>query len=121
MNDDADNVVNSKHYSIHQIQSLKIANKNKSLSMLHINACSLNKNFYDLKYLLKCANNKINDVDITETRITRYILKLCNISLKNYAVESTPTESSKGGTLLYITYHLSCKPRNDLNIYKRSI
>ena len=103
MNDDADNVVNSKQYSIHQIQSLKIANKNKSLSMLHINACSLNKNFYDLKYLLKCANSKINDV-ITETRITRYIFKLCNISLKNYAVESTPTESSKEH---YFTSHIT--------------
>ena len=93
MNDDPDNVVNSKYYSKHQMQSLKIANKNKSLSMLHINTCSLNKNFYNLKYLLKCANNKINDVDITETRTTRYIFKLCNISLKNYAVESSPTES----------------------------
>ena len=30
----------------------------------------------------------------------------------------TPTESSAGGTLLYIANHLSYKPHLDLNIYK---
>ena len=57
---------------------------------------------------------------ITETRIARNTSKLCNISLKNYAVESTPIDSSAGGTLLYIVHRLSYKPRNDLNIYKKS-
>ena len=35
-------------------------------------------------------------------------------------MEFTPTESSAGGTLLYIANHLSYKSRNDLNIYKKS-
>ena len=34
--------------------------------------------------------------------------------------ELTPTETSAGGTLLYITNHLSHKCHNDLNIYKTS-
>ena len=79
-----------------------------------MNGCSSNKNFDDLEYLLK------NTIAVTGTRITRNISKLCNISLKNYAVKSTPTESSKGGTLLYIAHHLSYKPRSDPNIYKKS-
>ena len=79
-----------------------------------MNGCSSNKNFDDLEYLLK------NTIVVTGTRITRNISKLCNISLKNYAVKSTPTESSKGGTLLYIAHHLSYKPRSDPNIYKKS-
>ena len=120
MRDDPDNVVNSKYYSINEIQSLKVANKNKSLSMFHINSCSLNKNFDDLEYLLKCTNKKFDVVAVSETRITRNTSKLCNISLKNYSVESTPTESTARGTLLYIANHLSYKPRNDLNIYKKS-
>ena len=33
-------------------------------------------------------------------------------------MEFTPTESSAGGTLLYIANHISYKPRNDLNINK---
>ena len=42
-----------------------------------------------------------------------------NIELSNYSFEHTPTESSAGGTLLYITNHLSNKTRSDLNIYQK--
>ena len=92
MNDYPDNVANSKHYSINEIQSSKVANKNESLSLFHINACSLNKNFDDLEYLLKCTNKKFDVAAVSETRITRNTSKLCNISLKNYSVESTPLQ-----------------------------
>ena len=120
MKDDPHNVVNSKYYSINEIQSLKVANKNKPLSMFHINVCSLNKIFNDLEYLLKCTNKKFNVVAVSETRITRNTSKLFNISLKNYSVESTSTELSAAGTLLYIANNLSYKPHNDLNIHKKS-
>ena len=79
MNDDPDKVVNSKCYSINEIQSLKVANKNKSLFFLHFNVCSLNKNFDDLECLLKCTNKTFNAVAVTETRITRNTSKPCNI------------------------------------------
>ena len=85
-----------------------------------MNACSSNKSFNDLEYLLKGTSKRSDVVAVTETRITRNTSKLCNINLKNYAFESTPTESSAGGTLLYIAHHLSYRPRNDLNIYKKS-
>ena len=88
--------------------------------MFHTNGCSLNKNFDDLEYLLKRTNRKFDTVAVTETRITRNTSKLCNISLKNYAVESTPNKSSAWGTLFYVKNHLPYKPRNDLNIYKKS-
>ena len=38
--------------------------------------------------------------------------------MNNFSFEFTPTESSAGGTLLYVTNHLSYKPCLDLNIYK---
>ena len=41
---------------------------------------------------------------------------MINIDLNNYNIESTPTESEKGGTLLYIYSDLNCKIRNDLKI-----
>ena len=65
-----------------------------------MNGCSSNKNFDDLEYLLKNTKKRSDVVAVTGTRITRNISKLCNISLKNYAVKSTPTESSTGGKLL---------------------
>ena len=38
----------------------------------------------------------------------------------HYAIDFTPTESSAGGTLLYIASHFCYKPCPDLNIYKAS-
>ena len=37
----------------------------------------------------------------------------------DYSFKFTPKETSTAGTLLYIANHLSCKCRNDLNIYKK--
>ena len=76
MNDDPDNVVSFKCYSVNQIQLSKTANKSKFLSMFHINACSLNKYFDDLQYLLRCTNKKFDVVAVTETRITENTFKL---------------------------------------------
>ena len=42
------------------------------------------------------------------------------MNLNNYSFEFTPTETSAGGTLLYIANHLSYKCRNDLNICKKN-
>ena len=111
-NNDPENVVNSKYYDIDQIQTLKFPNKQKS------NACSLNKNFDDLDHLLKCTNKVFDIIAVTETRSTIQTSLTTNINLRNYAIEFTPTESTAGGTLLYIASHLSYKPRPDLNVYK---
>ena len=56
---------------------------------------------------------------ISETRITKNINNISNINLNNYAFEFTPTESSAGGTLIYIANHLAYKARTDLQIYKK--
>ena len=38
--------------------NIKIHHKNKSLSLFHINACSLNKNFDTLQHHLSCNKNR---------------------------------------------------------------
>ena len=40
-NTDPENVVQSKYYDIDELQNMKIPNKDKSLTLFHINACSL--------------------------------------------------------------------------------
>ena len=40
-----------------------------------------------------------------------------NLHLDNYSVKQTPTETSAGGTLLYINKRLSYQLRNDLKLY----
>ena len=56
---------------------------------------------------------------ISETKITKQVSLSNNLNL-NYCFEFTPTETSTGGTLLYIANHLSNKCNNDLNIYKKN-
>ena len=102
------------------MHNIEIPQKNKSLSLFHINTCSLNKNFDDLQHLLSCTKTKFDIIAIRGTRITKQLPLTNNLNLNDYSFEFTPTEASAGGTLLYITNHLSNKCRNDLNIYKKN-
>ena len=102
-----------------ETHNIEIPHKNKSLSLFHINSYSLNKNFDELQHLLSCTKTKFDIIAISETRITKQVSLLNNLNLNNYSFEFTPTETSAGGTLLYIANHLSYKCRNDLNIYKK--
>ena len=95
-------------------------NKNKSLSLFQINACSLNKNFDNVQHLLSCTRKNFDIIAISEMRITKNISSLNNLKLNNYSFEFTPTETSVAGTLFYIANHLSYRCCNDLNIYKKN-
>ena len=101
------------------MHNIEIPHKNKLLSLFHINTCSLNKNFDDLQHFLNCTKIFLDIIAISETRITKQVPLLNNLNLNNYSFEFTPTETSAGGTFLYITNHLSYKCCNDLNIYKK--
>ena len=116
---DPENTVSSKDYDIDELQNLKINNSN-SLSLFHINACSLSRNFDDLQHLLGCTNKIFDIIAMTETRIKENVSITNNLSIKKYSIEFTLTESSAGSTLLYIANHLSYKPRQDLNICKKN-
>ena len=122
---DPENVVNSRYFDIDQIQSLEICQKKKSLSLslslslFCINACSLSKNFDDLVYLLKCTKKNFDIIAVSETRISKKTSLTSNINLNNYYFETTPTESTAGGTMLYVSNRLSYKSRTDLNMYKK--
>ena len=110
----------SKYYDTDEMHNIEIPHKNKSVSLFHINACSLNKNFDDLQHLLSCTQKNFNIIAINETRVTKNISLLNNLNFNNYSFEFTPTETSAGGILFYVANHLSYKCRNDLNIYKKN-
>ena len=102
------------------MHNIEIPHNNKLLSLFHINACSLNKNFDDLQHLLSCTKKNFDIIAISETRITKQVFLLNNLSLDNCSFEFTPTETSACGTLLYIANHLSYKCRIDLNVSKKN-
>ena len=116
---DPEKISSSKYYDIEEMHTIDIPCKNKSLSLFYINACSLNKNFNDIQHLSSCTKKVFDIIAISETRITKQVSLLNNLNL-NYSFEFTPTETSAGGTLLYIANHLSYKCRNDLSIYKKN-
>ena len=84
-----------------------IPNKDKSLTLFHINECSLNKNIDDLQHLLSCTNKNFEVIAITEPKITKNVSLIKNLTMNKFSFEFTHTVSSAGGTLLYIPNHLS--------------
>ena len=117
---DLEKMSSSKYYDIEEMHNIEVSHNNKSLSLFHINPCSLNKNFDDLQHLLSCTKKNFDIIAISETRITKQVSLLNNLNLNNYTFEFTPTETSAGGTFLYIANHLSYKCRSGLNIYKKN-
>ena len=111
------NLPNSKYRDIGYLENLTRDFKRKALSFFHINVCSLTKNFDDFNILLSDLNVSFDILAITETRIKKDSSSAINLQLSNYSIEHTPTESSAGGTLPYISKRLSYQLRNDLRLY----
>ena len=88
-----------------------------SLSILHLNIASLQFHFDSLLVLLSTLEFSFDIIAITETKLQSDIPANKDINIPNYHFYSTPTEASKGGTLIYVSDQLISKPRKDLEIY----
>ena len=84
---------------------------------MHLNISSLQYHFEELNDLLEISKTKFSVTGITESRLKKGVIPISNINLQNYKIEHTPTESEKGGSLLYISLDLNYKVRNDLKMY----
>ena len=89
-NNDPEKICSFKYYHIEEMGNIEIPHKNKLLSLFHINACCLNKNFDDLQHLLSCTKTKFDIIAISETRITKQVSLSNNLNLNNYSFECTP-------------------------------
>ena len=67
------------------MHNMEIPYKNELLSLFHINACSLNKNFDDLQHLLSCTKNFFDIIALSKTRLTKNVSLLNNLNLNNYS------------------------------------
>ena len=85
------------------LTTYKKLNPNQTLSLFHLNACYLNKNFDDLEYLIKTTNLTFDVIVISESRIKSNMDITTNINLPNYSIEYTPTKSHTRGTLIDIS------------------
>ena len=76
---------------------------------MHLNISSLQYHLDELSDLIDKSEAKFSVTGITESRLKKDIDFLNNINLHNYNIQHTPTESNKGGFLLYISTDLSYK------------
>ena len=99
LQDRSKNLFNYQYYNISEFNN--ILNHNEKFSLFHLNI-SLPYHFQDLSDLLKSLKNSFSVTGITESRLKVNSQPLINIDLNNYNIESTSTESEKGGnTSLY--------------------
>ena len=115
--DISSNSINCKYLSIDEFCNSNFDNCN-SFSVFHMNVASLSKHFDELTTMLSLLNFKFDIIGLTETRLKKQYGVTFPITIEGYNYEHTPTESSCGGALLYVSTKFNYKPRNDLLIYK---
>ena len=118
INNTPENVINSNYYDIDQLQTLKEFTDKSSLSLFHLNNCSLSRNIDNFGHLIQSTKTDFDIKSVAESNTTKNKLPPIDISIPNYSYKFCPTQANAGGTLIYIRNHVSYKTRNDLKIYK---
>ena len=115
--DISSNPINCKYYNIDEFCSSSFDNKD-SFSVFHLNVASLSSHFDELNAIISLLNFNFSVLGLTETRIKINSGVTVPLAIEGYSYEHTPTESSCGGAMLYISNKFNYKPRNDLLVYK---
>ena len=109
-------LLSTKYYSVSAFHKLKIKN---NFNIFHSNVNGLESKFDNLCHFLGSGSSSFDAIAITETSQHDEIF-MSNISLHGYTEFSTPTDSEKGGALLYVNSaynsfeRLDFRAKNDL-------
>ena len=106
--------VNCKYYHLDDI-SRNNFKQNGKISLLHMNIASLNAHKDEFEEMLSMLKIKLDIIGLTETKIIKGMNPIFDKSIEGFTDYSTPTESEKGGTILYINTNLDSIPRTDLD------
>ena len=93
--------LNSKYHNVYDFQNLKIQ---KNFNIFHANVNGLESKFDNLHTFLAGNKSKMDAVAITETSENKDHSFIKNVSMESdgYKLYNTPTNSTKGGTALYL-------------------
>ena len=94
-NNDESNSINCKYYDIDSFLDSKFKSKN-IFPIFHLNIASLSKHKSDLETLLTMLNFKFDIITISETKIQENTQPTFDVTLQNYNLYQTSTESSCG-------------------------
>ena len=111
--------VNTKYFSLDELESHLSTAEDDNFSLLHINIRSMSKNFEKLKSLLLNMNFEFKIICLTETWCksdddkNNSLFQIPNYSLIHQARQD---EKKGGGVCIFIQKSLNYKLRNDLNV-----
>ena len=89
------------------------SSKNSKFSMFHLNLASLGRHKDELVAILSLFDFEFDVIAVSETRIIDGIDPNYDISLPGYKHYHTPTESDKGGVIIYVKENITVKRRID--------
>ena len=109
------NHVNSKYYNIHNFNKIK-PDVPSSIGFLHTNIASIYKHHDDLLITLSHLKFEFHVIALTEHKIMNFI-PIQNIEIPGYhEFIYDSSETTHGGTGLYVHKSLAYKNRNDLKL-----
>ena len=103
--DQSDNLISCDYYNIAEFKKMKMKEQQD------LNISSILALINNLRNFLNLVNQKIYIICISESRISTKNPQTTNTDLPCYNIEQTPTESSAGGALIYISQSLSYRPQ----------
>ena len=117
--DDDDDIspINCKYVDIDSFTHKK---SHLDFSLFHLNIASLTLHKEELDTILSMLDYEFDVIGITETKLMKDKIPKVNVTMNDYNIFDTPTETEKGGVILYVNKKLTCKPRKDLDtlLYK---
>ena len=116
--DNNDVQIDCKYYSLNEFVSAKFKSS-KTFSIVHLNIHSIEKHIEELRVILAMLEFKFDVICLSESKIKKDFDPKVDINIEGYqSPVGTPTDSTKGGVLIYVKNGINFKPRNDLIIYK---
>ena len=110
-NAEDENLINCEYYD-YKMPTLPTVNQKKSI--FHMNIASLNLHKEELETSLSLLDTKFDIIGITETKFIKGVAPIIDPKLPGYKHHHTPTESSKGGVLMYIREGISYTRKGNL-------
>ena len=102
-----------KYYSVDEFQKL---NNKKNFNLFHSNVNSLEAKFDNLHEFISSNSTKFDILAITESSEKNNQNFKLNIKIDGYELFSTPSNSNKGGIVIYVGSGLNSFEREDLKI-----
>jgi len=111
-NEDESPTIDCKYYHADEISNCF---KKYGFSLFHLNIASLGCHKDELEELLSIVEHKLDVIGLSETKIKKGQTPIYDTTLKGYKNCFTPTESDKGGTIIYYNENLEGHHRKDLD------